>query len=140
MILLDTNVVIYARDPNSPFHQWAKNVISDCVGHGGAALNPISLAELEVGASVPELVVAEAQNWGIQIVDLPAEASEKCAAAYRHYRERRQRNAGKAAPDVPLPDFFIGAHAAIMGWDIATADHGRFKTYFPEVTLHLPEA
>jgi predicted nucleic acid-binding protein len=37
-----------------------------------------------------------------------------------------------------LPDFFIGAHAQIMGWPLATADEGRFRTYFPSVILRTP--
>jgi len=39
---------------------------------------------------------------------------------------------------MPLPDFFIGAHAQIMGWQLATADEGRFQTYFPSVALMMP--
>lgn len=42
-------------------------------------------------------------------------------------------------PTMPLPDFFIGAHAKIMGWDLATADQGRFHTYFPSVALKMPQ-
>ena len=39
---------------------------------------------------------------------------------------------------VPLPDFFIGAHAEIMGWTLATADVDRYKAYFPKVRLKIP--
>jgi predicted nucleic acid-binding protein len=41
-------------------------------------------------------------------------------------------------PAMPLPDFFIGAHARIMGWELATADRGRFHTDFPSVSLKMP--
>jgi hypothetical protein len=40
---------------------------------------------------------------------------------------------------MPLPDFFIGAHALIMGWELATADQGRFQVCFPTVKLKMPE-
>jgi hypothetical protein len=39
---------------------------------------------------------------------------------------------------MPLPDFFIGAHAEIMGWTLATADADRYRTYFPKVKLKTP--
>jgi hypothetical protein len=54
------------------------------------------------------------------------------------YRERRRSGSDLDAPSTPLPDFFIGAHAEIMGWPIATADEGRFRTYFPSVVLKTP--
>lgn len=58
--------------------------------------------------------------------------------AYQAYRERRRAESGRDAPSLPLPDFFIGAHAQVMGWPLATADEGRFRTYFPTVTLLTP--
>ena len=54
------------------------------------------------------------------------------------YRERRLSQSGKESPVMPLPDFFIGAHAQVMGWPLATADEGRIRTYFPSVVLKLP--
>ena len=76
--------------------------------------------------------------WGVATVDVPVAAAEVCAAAYHRYRERRRRQSGKDSPRVPLPDFFIGAHAQIMAWPLATADTGRIKTYFPSVRLLVP--
>ena len=69
---------------------------------------------------------------------LPAAAADVCARAYRTYRKRRQDRTGDPGPSMPLPDFFIGAHARVMGWELATADRGRFRTYFPAVTLKTP--
>ena len=54
------------------------------------------------------------------------------------YRARRKADSGKDAPAVPLPDFFIGAHAQVMGWTIATGDAARFKTYFPSLRVVSP--
>jgi hypothetical protein len=61
-----------------------------------------------------------------------------CAKAYLEYRERRRAESSREAPSLPLPDFFIGAHAQVMGWPLVTADAGRFRTYFPSVTLLTP--
>ncbi len=48
------------------------------------------------------------------------------------------RQTGQDSPRTPLPDFFIGAHAQIMAWPLATADTSRFRTYFPSVQLMTP--
>lgn len=136
MILLDTNVLIYAFDAESPFCTWARGVIAGAVAGGGAAINAVSLAEICVGDAEPATVADRVRSWGVEILDVPAAAADVCARAYCQYRKRRSSESG--APAVPLPDFFIGAHARIMGWTLATADRGRFKTYFPSVPLRMP--
>lgn len=138
MILLDTNVLIYASDPASSFHVWAIETIAGAVADEGAAINAVILAELCVGDSEPLTVADRIRVWGVAILDVPAAAADVCAEAYRSYRERRAKEPGKPAPGMPLPDFFIGAHAMIMGWELATADQGRFSTCFPTVTLIMP--
>ncbi len=137
MILLDTNVVIYAFDPDSPFFEWARETIADAVAGDGAAINAVSLAEVCVGDADPPTVADRVRSWGVEVLDVPSAAAEMCSIAFRKYRKRRA-SAKKTAP-MPLPDFFIGAHAGIMGWTLATADRGRFKTYFPSVPLETPE-
>lgn len=138
MILLDTNVLIYASARRSPFLKWAKETIASGVSGDGAAVNAVSVAELCVGDAEPETVVERMRSWGVEVLDIPSAAAEPCARAYRAYRERRSEDSGREAPLLPLPDFFIGAHAQVMGWAIATADEGRFRTYFPSVTLKTP--
>ena len=138
MILLDTNVLIYASQPDSPFHAWATSTIAEGVAGDGAATNTVSIAEVCVGEAQPELAAGRVRSWGVQIVDLPASAAEGCAAAYRRYRDRRLQHTGTPAPLVPLPDFFIGAHAQLARWPLATADPDRIRTYFPDVVLTTP--
>ena len=137
MILLDTNVLIYAFDTESPLGEWARETIAGAVADGGAAISSVSLAELCVGDAEPRTVADRVRSWGVVILDVPAAAAEPCARAYRRYRKRRRPGSG-AAPTMPLPDFFIGAHAEVMTWDLATADRGRFKTYFPSISLRMP--
>lgn len=138
MILLDTNVLICAFDERSPHSEWARQTIAAAVAGEGAAVNVVSLAELCVGDADPSSVADRVRRWGVAILDIPAAAAEPCARAYRDYRERRAASTTSDAPLVPLPDFFIGAHAEIMGWSLATADQGRFSTYFASVTLEMP--
>ena len=138
MILLDTNVLIYASDLDSPHSRWSRQTIADAVADGGAAINAVSLAEICVGDEEPDTVADRIRSWGVEILDIPAAAADICAEAYRRYRKRRASQAGGPAPVMPLPDFFIGAHAKIMSWELATVDQGRFHTDFPSVRLRMP--
>jgi predicted nucleic acid-binding protein len=137
--LLDTNVIVYARDSNSPFHQWAKQQLAGLVSSEGAGLSTASLAELCAqdgvkSADVPREIIA----LGVHLLDIPAASAPQCGAAYRAYRLNRKRLTGQGAPKIPLPDFFIVAHAEFLGMDIVTNDAKRFQTYFPKVKLVTP--
>ena len=138
MILLDTNVLIYASDERAKHCRWARRMVAEGVSGDGAAVNAVSVAEVCVGDTEPGTVADRIRSWGVDVLDVPVAASEVCARAYLAYRMRRKADSGKDAPAVPLPDFFIGAHAQVMGWTLATADADRFKTYFPTVPLKSP--
>ncbi|HEY9175530.1 MAG TPA: PIN domain-containing protein [Verrucomicrobiae bacterium] len=139
MILLDTNVLIYAGDQASPFHLWASDLIAEAVAGGeGVCANAVSLAEVCVGDADPVSVSQRIAAWGVELVAVPPAAAADCAAAYGIYRARRKADSGKEAPLTPLPDFFIGAHAQVMGWKVATGDAARFKTYFPSLQVVSP--
>ena len=139
MILLDTNVLIYASDAASSFHSCARDLIAAGVAsEEGVCANAVSLAEICVGEAHPDDVARRIEAWGVTWAAVPPAAALECAAAYGKYRARRKSDSGKEAPALPLPDFFIGAHAQVMGWTIATGDTARFKTYFPAVPLLHP--
>ena len=138
MILLDTNVLIYASALESPHRDWARATIAEGVSGDGAGINAVTLAEICVGDLEPASVADRVRSWGVAILDVPAPAAEVCARAYRAYREQRRAASGQGSPSTPPPDLFIGAHAEVMGWPLATADSRRFATYFPRVTLATP--
>ena len=137
-MLLDTNVLIYASETGSSHCNWARRTISDAVAGEGAVINPVILAEICVGDAEPSTVADRIRGWGVEALDLPVAAAEITARAYLSYRRRRKRDSGKDSPSLPLPDFFIGAHAQIMGWTLATADADRYRTYFPKLKLKTP--
>ena len=139
MILLDSNVVIDAQNEGSPFFEPARRLILEAVATTGAAVNAVIVAELCAGKTdVADLVLIELNAAGVQLFDLPMGAAPICGRAYRRYRLSRRKSAGGAAPVAPLPDFFIGAHAELMGWDLATRDSEHFRMYFPSVKLIEP--
>jgi predicted nucleic acid-binding protein len=138
VILIDSNVIIDARDQASPFFQWAEELIVAALADDEVALNAIVLAEICVGQNDPKAVETELRAKGLQIIDVPAAASAICSRGYTHYRLARKRSRGGDAPHTPLPDFFIGAHAELMGWQLATRDSERFRVYFPKVKLIEP--
>jgi len=140
MTLLDTNVLIYGFDPSSPHHAWARAIIRSSVLGDGAAVNPVILTEYLIGEQEPDTVISRLTAFGIAILDLPSMAAPRCAGAYADYLENRRQQPAPPAPKSPLPDFFIGAHAAILNLPLATADVGRYRTYFPEVMLISPSS
>jgi len=102
-------------------------------------INAVSLSEICVGDADPSTAADRIRSRGVKILDVPAAAADVCAKACLWYRKRRMSQFDTPVPTMPLPDFFIGAHAKIMRWDLATADRGRFPTYFPSVSLKMPQ-
>ena len=138
MILLDTNVIVDAHYGIENDRVRARSLISSAVTDVGAAISCITLAELYAGPRRGEEIEEDMRQAGIAVVDLPVAAAAICGRAYRRYRLARRRSGGGKAPSVPLPDFFIGAHAELMGWKLATRDVERYRIYFPAVELIEP--
>jgi predicted nucleic acid-binding protein len=139
MILLDTNVLSYAFDPDSPMHPWAREILRHAVLGEGAAINPVILAELLAGDQSPDTLVNRLEALGVNLLDLPVAAAPRCAQAYTDYLDNRRKQPDlPPAPKSPLPDFFIGAHASVLELSLATADTGGYQNYFSEVQLLSP--
>jgi len=139
MILLDTNLVVDAQNPSSLFYTSSQQIIRDAVSVDGVGINVVIFAELCAGR--PEAIddlKAELEDALIGLFDLPSQAAPICGAAYARYRAARRRSGGGRASSIPLPDFFIGAHAELMGWPLATRDTERYRRYFPNVKLIEP--
>ena len=83
MILLDTNILIFAFDPDSPFSKWARGLIADAVVGDGAAINAVSLAEICVGDEDPSTAADRVRSYGVEILDVPVAAADVCAKACR---------------------------------------------------------
>ena len=138
MKLLDTNVPISATSPQDPLHAWGKEAILDAIDQGGAAINAVSLAELHAYAKGNVSVIQTLEKWGVEFLDVPSSAAPVCGAAYAKYLANRKTSGTTPAPRVPLPDFFIGAHAEALGLALITNDGRKFKTYFPKLKSAQP--
>jgi predicted nucleic acid-binding protein len=95
----------------------------------------VALVEASVRHGL-EALVERLNLLDVVILPLPVAAAGPCLRAWREYLPRRR---GATAPSrVPLPDFFIGAHAEALGATLATSDVDRYRTYFPQVKLLTP--
>jgi predicted nucleic acid-binding protein len=131
LIIVDSNVLFDAADPESPNHQWARDVIRS--NRGSMGLNQIVYAEL-LHAQDAKILNPLLGGLQITLLDLPWEACPIAARAFSQFL-KRTTGRGEKVRSIPLPDFFIGAHAEAEGFSVATSDRKWFKSYFPTVKL-----
>ena len=131
-VVVDTNVILDIVTDDPTWYQWSKQQIA-IYAEKGLIVNPMTYSELCCNARSTEEVDLLLADFGADMVDMPRAALFFASKAHMEYRERGgSRQTG-------LPDFFIGAHASVIGVPILTRDTARYKTYFPEVTLICPE-
>jgi predicted nucleic acid-binding protein len=130
--LIDTNVVldILSRDPI--WFDWSAATLERCAEEGPIVINPIIYAELAVGfARIEDLDAALPEpDWSR--LPLPWHAGFLAGRCFGEYRRRGGTRLR------PLPDFYIGAHAAVEGLTVVTRDDARFRTYFPRLDIVAP--
>ena len=132
MLLVDTNVLVDVLQ-NDP--QWAKWSISQMRAQSSLhalVINPIIYAEMSLSFSTLEALDDVVDTLALELREIPRPALFLAAKAYAQYRRR-----GGSKLQV-LPDFFIGAHAAVEGWPLLTRDASRFRTYFPTLDVLAP--
>ena len=134
MFLVDTNVLLDVFTDDPQWRPWSESALSEAIGTGPIGINPIIYAEASLAFDGVEALDRQLETLMLDRLQLPYGAAFGAARAYRRYR-----NAG-GVRSVPLPDFYIGAHAENDGLTLITRDARRFQTYFPAVTLVSPEA
>jgi predicted nucleic acid-binding protein len=134
IILVDSNVILDVVTEDPKWYGWSAQALAR---HGEAstlAINPLIYAELSVKfATVEELEDTVAAEH-FQRLALPWEAAFLAGKCFLSYRKR---GGSKTAP---LPDFYIGAHAAVEGLTLLTRDAARYRTYFPKLKLIAPKS
>lgn len=134
MTLVDSNVLLdlVTDDPN--WSEWSLAHLEEAALAGPVFINDIVYAETSIRYDRMEDLDAMLAETMIEIAPTPRSALFLAGKAFRRYR-----SAGGARSGV-LPDFFIGAHAAVEGWPLLTRDAGRYRSYFPRLTLIAPPA
>jgi predicted nucleic acid-binding protein len=130
--LVDTSVLLDLLDAESEWHDWSAWTLSRCGSRGALAINPIIFAEVSAGfASVEEVEEALPKAY-FRREPLPWDAAFLAGQAFVRYRRR-----GGSKP-TPLPDFYIGAHAAVAKHTLLTRDARRYRYYFRKLRVLSP--
>lgn len=130
--LIDSNVLIDVLQADETWGQWSSEQLARAVTTGSAFINQIIFAEILASLRNADEIEAWMPIDDLQRLNLPWQAAGPAAAAFLLYRQRG------GVRTSPLPDFYIGAHAASAGLGIVTRDAARYRTYFPDVPLVSP--
>ncbi len=132
MTLVDTNILLDLVTDNRDWADWSQGQLEAAAVRGPVLINDVVYAEFSVGFRRFEEVEAVLSAAQIEMAALPREALFLAGKAFLRYR------AGGGQRSGVLPDFFIGAHAAVLQFPLLTRDVRRYRTYFPTVQLIAP--
>ena len=132
MILVDTNVLLDVLQDDPVWAEWSLSQLESATVADRLAINDVIYAELSIAFADLEELEVVLDRTRLQVEPMPREALFLAGKAYRAYR----RTAGSRQQ--LLPDFFVGAHAAVVGCPLLTRDARRYRTYFPSVQLMSP--
>lgn len=130
---MDSNVLLDLITEDPQWLPWSSDAIERAADASRLVINPVIYAEVSIRFSRIEELDEALPKAFLDREPLPFEAAflaGKCFAAYRSRGGLRRS---------PLPDFFIGAHAALAGHALLTRDAARYRTYFPQLTLIAPD-
>ncbi len=133
-VVVDSNVLLDVVTGDPTWGQWSSEALERTADEAILVINALIYAEVSIGfASIEALEEALLPDL-YRREHLPYEAAFLAGKAFRRYRQ-----AGGARSS-PLPDFYIGAHAAVAGYRVLTRDATRYRTYFPRLEIIAPDA
>ena len=131
-ILVDSNVLLDVITEDDEWLDWSAAALEQAASAARLVINPIIYAEVSIGFDrIEDLDAALPQNY-FERRSLPWEAGFLAGKCFLQYRR------GAGSKIAPLPDFYIGAHAAIEGMTLLTRDPKRYRAYFPKLPLIAP--
>jgi len=131
-VLVDANVLLDVLTDDPQWYAWSADQLDACAAKAELCINPIVYAEVSVGfARIEELDDVLPPDVFTRL-ELPWEAGFLAGKAFVRYRR------AQGSRTSPLPDFYIGAHAAVDGMALLTRDAKRYRTYYPTLELVCP--
>ncbi|MEO0373154.1 MAG: PIN domain-containing protein [Cyanobacteria bacterium P01_A01_bin.17] len=132
-ILVDSCVLLdlFTDDPN--WAEWSEDTLETYSQTNTLYINSIVYTEISIGFKKIEEVEDAVTALDIKVLEMPREALFLTGKVFLKYRKN------KGAKTSPLPDFFVGAHAAVSKLGLITRDVNKYRTYFPQVKLIYPE-
>ncbi len=132
MTLVDTNVLLDLVTDDPQFADWSIAQLEAASLVGPLLINDVIYAELSVRYDSKEQLDAFISGIGLKREPIPDAALFLAGKVFRKYRKAGGTRSGV------LPDFFIGAHAAVRGLPLLTRDLGRYRSYYPTVEVIVP--
>jgi len=131
-VLVDSNVLLDVATNDPTWGEWSARVLAEVAEHASLTINPIVYAEVSIGYTTIEALEAAIPAALYRREPLPREAAFLAGKCFVQYRRRG------GLRHSPLPDFYIGAHAAIGRLALLTRDAARYRSYFPGVEIIAP--
>jgi predicted nucleic acid-binding protein len=131
-VLVDSNVILDVFLNDLKWADWSESKLEEYSEHSSLYINSIIYSEISIGFNLIEDLESAIIKAGFQFLEIPKEALFLAGKAYIKYKKR------KGVKTTPLPDFFIGAQAAVLDLDLLTRDVSRYQTYFPTLKLIAP--
>lgn len=131
-VLVDSNVLIDLLSEDSAWFSWSSSALAEAADSANLIINVVIYSEVSVRFTRIEDLEAALPRANFHRESIPFEAAFLAGKAFLAYQRR------DGAKRSPLPDFLIGAHAAIAGHRLLTRDATRYRTYFPTLELIAP--
>lgn len=131
--LVDSNVLLDVMTEDPKWFEWSAESLERAANEGVLVVNPLIYAEVSVRFETIEALEEVLRPDLFEREPLPWEAGFLAGKCFQRYR----RSGGVRRS--PLPDFYIGAHAAVRGLTLITRDGGRYRSYFPTIGMRVPE-
>ena len=131
-VLVDSNVIldIFLNDPI--WADWSETILEEYILHTTLYINSIIYSEISISFELIEDLEYAITKAGFQMLEIPREALFLAGKVYLKYKRR------KGVKRTPMPDFYIGAQAAVLNLDLITRDVPRYQSYFPTIKLITP--